>query len=47
MKAIVSSIQEKLAKTLNVEENDITISEMQGDQFTEMMQKKLRPMIDF
>ena len=47
MKATVSSIQEKLAKTLNVEENDITISEMQEDQFTEMMQKKLRPMIDF
>ena len=32
MKAIVSSIQEKLAKTLNVEQNDVTISEMQEDQ---------------
>ena len=32
MKAVVSSIQEKLAKTLNVEQNDITISKMQEDQ---------------
>ena len=32
VKAIVSSIQEKLANTLNVEQNDITISEMQEDQ---------------
>ena len=26
-----ASVQEKLAKTLNVEQNDITISEMQED----------------
>ena len=32
MKATVSYIQEKLAKILNVEQNDITISEMQEDQ---------------
>ena len=31
MKAIISSIQKK-AKALNVEQNDITISEMQEDQ---------------
>ena len=31
MKAIVFSIQEKLAKTLNVEKNDITICEMQEE----------------
>ena len=31
MKAIVYSIQEKLAKTLNVEKNDITICKMQED----------------
>ena len=31
MKSTVSSIQEKLAKTLNVEQNYITISEMQED----------------
>ena len=43
MKAIVSSIQE-LAKTLNVEQNDITISNKIS---LEMMQRKLLPMIDF
>ena len=32
MKAIVSSIKEKLAKTLNVEQNDITISKMLENQ---------------
>ena len=32
MKATVSSIQEKLAKTLNVEQNDITVSKIQEDQ---------------
>ena len=31
MKVTGSSIQEKLAKTLNVEQNDITISKMQKD----------------
>ena len=32
MKAIASSVKEKLAKTLNVEQNNI-ISKMQEDQF--------------
>ena len=32
MRAIVSSIPEKLAKKLNIEQNDINISEMQEDQ---------------
>ena len=32
MKSIVSSIKKKLPKTLNVEQNDINISEMQKDQ---------------
>ena len=39
MKAIVSSIQEKLAKTLNVEQNDITITEMQEDQCRDYAEK--------
>ena len=32
VKAIISSVQEKLSKTLNVKQNDITISKMQEDQ---------------
>ena len=46
MKAIVSFIQEKFPKTLNVEQNDINISEMQEDQ-SRKMQRKLLSMIDF
>ena len=32
VKAIISSVQEKLSKTLNVKQNDITICKMQEDQ---------------